>query len=233
MESINYIKHLNGVFQKFSKDSRLNPTHISLYMALFQYWNLGRFPEQFFINREDIMRLSKIGSKATYHRCLGSLDDWTYIKYLPSHNPYKGSRVKMLVFGTTSEPALNEFETSSETCGEQVLVPKYKHIQTIENNINIDKLGPPKNENEVIDFFKKENGNSKEAQKFFNHYQGIGWKVGGKTKIVDWEATARKWIIKSEELKALKGHLKETKTAVAQNQDNLKTRSDKNYNAPL
>ncbi len=34
MNPINYIKHLNGVFQQFSKDSRLNPTHISLYMSL-------------------------------------------------------------------------------------------------------------------------------------------------------------------------------------------------------
>ena len=67
-----------------------------------------------------------------------------------------------------------------------------------------------------------------EAKKFYNHYQGIGWKVGGKTKIVDWHATARNWMIKAEELKEEK-----TLVAVSQNTDNLKTSSNKNYNEPL
>ena len=235
METINYIKHLNGVFQQFSKDSRLNPTHISLYMALFQYWNLGRFPVLFFINREDIMHLSKIGSKATYHRCLRALDDWKYISYLPSHNPYKGSRIKMLIFGTTPEQVLNEYKTSTE----QALVPINKHLQTIENNINITKLDQPKNENEVIDFFKKENWASKEALKFFNHYQGIGWKVGGKTKIVDWQATARNWMLKADEIRNYKqqSHFKDNislpPSGELKEEDNLKTAKNKNYDEPL
>ena len=33
---MNYIKLLNAAFEKFYFDDRLNPTHISLYMALFQ-----------------------------------------------------------------------------------------------------------------------------------------------------------------------------------------------------
>lgn len=61
---MNYIKHLNAVFQQFSMDSRLNPTHISLYVALFQFWNIHRFPEVFYINREEVMVMAKIGSKA-------------------------------------------------------------------------------------------------------------------------------------------------------------------------
>ena len=36
---MNYIKLLNAAFEKFYFDDRLNPTHISLYMALFQEWN--------------------------------------------------------------------------------------------------------------------------------------------------------------------------------------------------
>src|SRR5690606_25104047 len=43
MEEVNYVKHLNGVFRQFARDSRLNPTHISLYMALFQLWNINYF----------------------------------------------------------------------------------------------------------------------------------------------------------------------------------------------
>lgn len=243
MEPINYIKHLNGVFQRFSKDGRLNPTHISLYVALFQLWNTNHFPEEFHINREEVMQYSKIGSKTTYHRCIKELSHWNYLIYYPSHNPFKGSRIKMFNFGTSTGQVLYRSNTKIETSDEQVLYPSHinigtsngqalvsinKHIQTIKNNINVSKLDQPKNENEVIDFFKKENWAVLEAQKFYNHYLGIGWKVGGKTKIVDWQATARNWMLKADEIRKEKN-----KVSVDQNRDNLKTTSDKNYNAPL
>jgi hypothetical protein len=228
MQNVNYIKHLNGVFIQFSKDNRLNPTHISLYVALFQIWNNNRFVEEFYINREEVMRFSKIGSKSTYHRCIKDLSYWKYIIYYPSHNPYKGSKIKMFKFETsTGQVEVHSFP-ENETSNGQALVSINKHIQTKENNKNINKLDQPKNEKEVVVFFEKEKWPIIEAQKFFNHYQGIGWKVGGKTKIVNWQATAKNWMIKSEEIKT-----KEKQKSVSQNQDNLKTSKNKNYNEPL
>lgn len=228
MQNINYIKHLTGVFFQFSKDNRLNPTHISLYIALFQIWNSNRFLEEFYINREEVMRFSKIGSKSTYHKCIKELSHWKYIIYYPSHNPYKGSKIKMFKFETSTGQALVHNSTKIETSNGQALVSINKHIQTNRNNKNSIKLDQPKNENQVIDFFKKENWPIIEAKKFHNHYQGIGWKVGGKTKIINWQATAKNWMIKAEEIKS-----KETQRAVSQNMDNLKTSKNKNYNEPL
>ena len=228
MEQVNYIKHLNAVFLQFSKDGRLNPTHISLYVALFQLWNNYHFPMEFYINREEAMRFSKIGSKTTYHRCIKELSHWKYLLYEPSHNPFKGSRIKMFNFGTSDGQALYPSRTNIGTSNGQAVVSINKHIQTGKNNTNDTKLDQPKNENEVIDFFEKENWPELEAKKFYNHYQGIGWKVGGKTKIVDWHATARNWMLKADELKEEK-----TMVAVSQNTDNLKTSSNKNYNEPL
>ncbi len=221
MQKVNYIKHLKGVFIQFSKGNRLNPTHISLYVALFQIWNSNRFLEEFYINREEVMSFSKIGSKSTYHKCIKELNHWQYIIYYPSHNPFKGSKIKMFDFGTTSGQVLYP---SSPKNG-QALVSINKQIQT---NKNINKLDKPKNEKIVINFFKKENWSIIEAQKFFNHYQGIGWKVGGKTKIVNWQATAKNWMLKAEEIKN-----KQTYKSVSQNQDNLKTTKNKSYNKPL
>lgn len=228
MENVNYIKHLNAIFLQFSKDSRLNPTHISLYLALFQLWNAYHFPADFYINREEAMQFSKIGSKTTYHRCIKELHHWKYLIYEPSHNPFKGSRIKMFNFGTSNGQALYPNPTNIGTSNGQAVVSINKHIQTGKNNTNDNKLDQPKNENEVLDFFEKENWPELEAKKFFNHYQGIGWKVGGKTKIVDWQATARNWMIKADELKEEK-----TMVAVSQNTDNLRTSSNKNYNEPL
>ncbi|GAA3622788.1 hypothetical protein [Flavivirga jejuensis] len=139
MEDINYIKHLNGVFVQFSKDSRLNPTHISLYIALFQLWNSSFFKEEFYINREEVMAYSKIGSKSTYHRCIKELSHWNYLLYSPSHNPFKGSKIKMFDFGTSTEQALYPSRTNIETSTGQALVRINKHIQTIENSKNINK----------------------------------------------------------------------------------------------
>jgi hypothetical protein len=147
LENINYIKHLNAVFVHISKDSRLNPTHISLYVALFQIWNNNFFKKEFYINREEVMDFSKIGSKSTYHRCIKELTHWKYILYTPSHNPFKGSRIKMFDFGTSIGQALYQSNTNIETSSGQALVPINKHIQTIENTKNKNKQRDFKNSN--------------------------------------------------------------------------------------
>lgn len=147
MEDINYIKHLNGVFVQFSKDTKLNPTHISLYVALFQLWNNNFFKEEFYINREEVMTYSKIGSKSTYHRCIKELSHWKYILYTPSHNPFKGSRIKMFNFGTSTEQVVYPSRTEIETSTGQALVSINKHIQTIENSKNLNKRENFKNSN--------------------------------------------------------------------------------------
>ena len=76
MSNVNYIAHLNGWFEKSYEDRRLSAVHMSLYMALFQFWNLNRFQNPFTIIREDIMKASKIGSKTTYTKCLKDLNEW-------------------------------------------------------------------------------------------------------------------------------------------------------------
>ena len=164
MEQINYIKHLNGVFVHISKDSRLNPTHISLYIGLFQIWNNYHFTESFYINREEVMRYSKIGSKTTYHRCIKELSYWNYLLYQPSHNPFRGSRVKMFNFGTSDGQLLYPSHTNIGTTDGQALVSKTKHIQTIENNTNNNKQQNLKNLN-------TENFKTKEKQESTVPYQ--------------------------------------------------------------
>jgi hypothetical protein len=157
MSKTNYIRHLNSVFQQFTKDGNLNPTHISLYMALFQIWNINRFAEVFYINREEIMKFSKIGSKSTYHRCIRDLNNWKYIIYYPSHNPYKGSKIKMLKFETSSGQAEVHNRPKNETSNGQALVSINKHIQTKENNKLNNKQQNLKNQNNNNNLKENEN----------------------------------------------------------------------------
>ncbi|MDF0716074.1 hypothetical protein PY092_07955 [Muricauda sp. 334s03] len=159
MEEVNYIKHLNGVFGQFSKDSRLNPTHISLYVALFQFWNTNYFKPEFFINRDEVMQYAKIGSKSTYHRCIKELDHWSYIVYTPSHNPFKGSRIKMFDFGTTPGQVVDPSHSKIGTSYGQALVPINKHIQTLEKEKNNNKQADFK----ILDSDGLENGDKQMA----------------------------------------------------------------------
>ena len=147
METINYIKHLNAVFVHISKDSRLNPTHISLYFALFYLWNINFFRDEFYINRDDVMTLSKIGSRTTYHRCIKELNHWRYFEYLPSHNSFHGSKIRMFNFCTTGELAMDSSQTKNCTSDGQALVSINKHIQTVTNKQNNNKRQNFKNFN--------------------------------------------------------------------------------------
>lgn len=224
---MNYVSHLNAIFKRFAADPKLNPTHISLYMALFQFWNISRFATVLFINREEVMKMSKIGSLATYHRCLKKLHQGKYIIYLPSHNPYKNSQIKFLKFettsGTTTETTSETTtETSSDKSSERALVSNINYIKQSKTFIDI-----PSSKKEVIDFFKKQKWPETEAKKFFNHYSATGWKIGGKTKIESWKAVAENWILrKNEDEKKIQNNR-------GGKMDYLKISNSKDYGKPL
>ena len=102
---MNYIRHLRGFFDHLETDANITSQHISLYMALFNLWNLNRFRDQFEINRQDVMAMARIGSKTTYSKCMKELNDWGYIRYSPGANRYQVSRVSCTRFGTASGTA--------------------------------------------------------------------------------------------------------------------------------
>lgn len=182
---MNYIKHLTGFFDKVANDRALNPTHVSLYMSLFQFWNCNRFKNPISISRDEIMRISKISSKATYHKCLKALHAQGYIKYEPSYNPFKGSHVFLFNFSDDLKPlpksASSNFspvneqvldksctgsQTSTEQVDGQVLVPYINNTNNTNdlnnsNSLNLDEQSK-KNEEDNFDF---KNSETKEKEK--------------------------------------------------------------------
>jgi len=283
---MNYIKHLTGFFEKVAIDKTLNPTHVSLYIALFQFWNCNRFKNPISINRDEVMRISKISSKATYHKCLKNLHSLGYINYEPSYNPFKGSHVILFNFSEdlkplpkserkpkneplnelVSEQALNKSCTSSETGTEQAVVPSINYINNTnilnhKNVSNLEKLtknfeeinnSDLKNEDEekekssakkekefivtssivekptieeVKTYFQENNFPEQEAQKFFNYFKSVGWLVGGKTPMVDWQAAAQNWMINAPKFISNAEQPNRAKQ--------LNTTTDKDYSEPL
>ena len=275
---MNYIKHLTGFFEKVAKDKLINATHVSLYMALFQFWNCNRFKNPISISRDEVMRISKISAKATYHKCLKALHANGYINYEPSYNPFRGSHVFMLNFSDDLKPftkiekqASSNFEpiseqvadksqsgieTGHEQVDEQVVVPYINNTNNT-NSLNITKglnLEEPEKKNEedstdlnsellpeekekssaqkekevvehilkvfsqaeeepeppepipeislaipvleeVLAYFQQQGFPEIEANKFFNYFQSVGWLVGGKITMTDWQAAARNWML--------------------------------------
>ena len=169
---MNYIKHLTGFFEKVGADYELNATHISLYMAIFQLWNQNRFQNPISISRDELMRISKIASTATYHKCMKDLTEREYVIYKPSFNPFKGSILEVcnLDFYTKPVPKKELKKRSTSSKNDQVIkqvneqVTKQalnkhqtssKHVPYINNinntnSINIAKQEISKNEKNSI-----------------------------------------------------------------------------------
>ena len=273
---MNYIKHLTGFFDKVAKDRALNPTHVSLYMSLFQFWNCNRFKNPISISRDEVMRISKISSKATYHKCLKALHAQGYIKYEPSYNPFKGSHVFLFNFSDDLKPlpksASSNFEpvneqvvnksytsaeTSTEQVDEQVVVPYINNTNNTNdlNNSNSLNLGEQakknKNEDSIFknsELQKKEKGSAEkekvlaptleevkshflqqnfpeiEAQKFYNYFSSIGWLVGGKIPMLDWQSAANNWMLNAEKFNSHQ---------IQNHSQNLNASTNKDYAEPL
>ncbi|CAM3777003.1 hypothetical protein FLGE108171_14700 [Flavobacterium gelidilacus] len=277
---MNYIKHLTAFFDRIIPDSELNPTHVSLYMALFHAWNINRFINPISITRDEMMRISKICSKATYHKCMRDLNDKKLIKYEPSYNPYRGSLVLLFDFSEDKKPSFKKDttykkisqvdeqvvnkqktsnKTSSEPASEQALVSSINYINNT-NNVNIKKnenikASEQKNVNqnesnlkdepskqkklreknkgfqeptleEVKAFFKEKQYPEIEGQKFFNYFSSIGWLVGGKTPMANWNAAAQNWMLNATVFN-------QTENANSNRAKHLNTSTDKDYAEPL
>jgi hypothetical protein len=304
---MNYIKHLTGFFKKINNENAINPTHISLYLSLFQCWNVNRFKNPTGISREEIMKASKINSKATYHKCMKELEALGFMEYIPTYNPHSCSNVIMVNFSDVSnnrpkfepltssknKPVKNLTHSKIEQVTEQVnngndlknnnlksnknqnktIKPVQKttrlkneqHIEqvaeqvyidnnkTYTNSINKDIDTKSENSNSVLveiqeeekscakkeeannngitpsiemilEYFAFKESSETEANKFFNYYSSIGWLVGGKTKMKDWKASARNWIMNQNKF--------QPKSNIPQ-PNHLQTSNYKNYAEPL
>jgi hypothetical protein len=291
---MNYIKHLTGFFDAVSAEEELTPAHVSLYVALFQYWNINRFTNPIYVSRSELMRVSRIGSSSTYHKIMRELHELGYIWYEPSYNPFRGSAVYLVDFedddwwafddlgapSTSNEPVVDSHHIENQQSTNQLNEPyinntnntNSKHIkrehktgsnlEQVENKTSNDTdvldethtggsgarpgspprnrrpgskpqagpiakpidgsnggLVPPKLEAVKV-YFAAQKSTATEAERFFNYFESNGWRVGGKSPMMNWRAAARNWILNSGKF----GN---------ENRSQLHTTTDKNYDEAL
>ena len=94
---IDLLLYCKRVFEAISSDERLTMAHLCIYNAILQCWNENDFSNPVKITRREIMRLSKVKSKTTYHKCIRDLQAFGYINYEPSFKP-QGSSVYILTY---------------------------------------------------------------------------------------------------------------------------------------
>lgn len=246
---MNYIKHLTGVFHCMDNDSRLTPYHISLYMVLFRQWNNNRFKNPISIARDEVMKASKIGSVNTYTKTLKELNQFQYIRYLPSYNPHLGSHVYLYSFDNSTD---NGSDKSSEIAVRpSINIVNNKKMETLKNENTqaqnfenqskkmkeMNNSNPEPNPNTIppslehlIIYFNEKEFSATEAEKFFNYFESNGWLVGGKSPMKDWKAGARNWMLNAKKFNQNRAK------PVSQSQPTpgkLQTDSRKNYEEPL
>ena len=64
-----------------------------------------------------------------------------------------------------------------------------------------------------------------EANKFFNYFCSIGWLVGGKTPMVDWQAAAQNWMLNAPKFLSV--------PSVPDSPKRLHATTEKDYAEPL
>jgi len=90
------VKELTRFYEAIRKDAAIGPSHISVYMALFQLYNLNGFTNPVNICRKGVMEVAKIAGTATFHKCIKDLQALGYIQYCPSYKSEIHSQVRLL-----------------------------------------------------------------------------------------------------------------------------------------
>lgn len=93
-----YLKQMIGFFVRASGDHRVGPHHVALYVALFQQWCYNNGKSPITVTQVQLRQCAKIG-RTTYHKCMRELEEYGYIKYVPSYSPVLGSLVSLEELG--------------------------------------------------------------------------------------------------------------------------------------
>lgn len=141
-----------------SEDNNISPIHISLYMALFMIWNECGFDTELSINRNDVMKLAKIGSANTYTTALKELTQYGYIIYKPSFNPLIGSKVTIITFDKGSNKGADKGSVKGSSKGSDTL-SKQLNLLNEENNKTIITFDV------FWDLYEKKKGNRQKCEK--------------------------------------------------------------------
>jgi len=80
----------------FNNPDKVRPTHISLYLFLWNQGNRANWVEWFKCPYDLAMQGACIGNKGTYYKCLDDLQNFKLIKYKKGLNNYKAPQINLI-----------------------------------------------------------------------------------------------------------------------------------------
>ena len=89
-------KPLSDFFTAVRHDYRISVTHIGIYAALLQFRADKGFINPIEAYRYEIMEIAKISAPFTYHRCMQDLNNYGYLRYLPTKKRNQRSKIFFL-----------------------------------------------------------------------------------------------------------------------------------------
>lgn len=87
------LKPLSDFFKAIKKDCRISVTHIGIYTALLQFRADRGFINPIQVYSYEIMEIAMISSPKTYHKCMHELNEYGYIKFVPTRNRNQRSTI--------------------------------------------------------------------------------------------------------------------------------------------
>ena len=97
----------------------------------------------------------------------------------------------MLAFDNTDK------KQTEKSC-QKKLREKKKKIEEAALSSQAQSRPPKPTLEEAQIYFLEKNFTEIEAQRFFNYFESNGWLVGGRTKMKDWKAAARNWMLNAK-----------------------------------
>lgn len=79
-----------------AKDPRITMRHIGLYAALLCVWRKEGAKDPLCLFSHDIMSAAKMITQSTYHQYIRQLDEYGYLKYVPSFKKNQPSKIFLL-----------------------------------------------------------------------------------------------------------------------------------------
>ncbi len=211
----------------FNNPDKIRPTHVSLYLFLWNQANRSKWVEWFKCPYDLAMQGACIGNNGTYYRCLDELKKWGLIDYKKGINNFKAPLINL--FQLYDSEQLTEHVTvplcEQQTVQQPVQQPVQQYAQQpvhiynyITNNRKLItdnekkiltffeslKSKPKKNVftppqiSEVIDYFTEKGYSKQAAEKMFEYYSVADWKDSGGKKVRNWKQKANAVWFKDE-----------------------------------
>ena len=212
----------------FNNPDKARPTHVSLYLFLWNQCNRSKWVEWFKCPYDLAMQGACIGNNGTYYKCLDELKNFGLIDYKKGINNFKAPLINLkqlydseqltehVTVPLCEQQTVQQYAQQYAQQTEQQPVHIYNYITNnikliIDNENKIlkffDSLKKEKKENKVFipptifelkQYFKENGYNEQAAEKMFNYYNVANWHDAKGNKIKNWKQKAQSVWFKDE-----------------------------------